>query len=86
MNETLIQIKFRKLTRNEIHHNSELNMYSILSAYYIFWTSKYFMDNHDAISSLFYSYCFSHGKSNQRQILMLIQLMTGVGPGCRIKP
>ena len=25
---------------------------------------KYFMDNHDVISSLFYSYYFSHGKSN----------------------
>ena len=38
------------------------------------------MDNHDVISSLFYSYYFSHGKSNPRQTLMLIQLMICVGP------
>ena len=44
------------------------------------------MDNYDVISSLFYSYYFSHGKSNPRQTLMLIQLTTCVGPGCRTRP
>ena len=29
---------------------------------------------------------FSHGKSNPRQTLMLIQLMTCVGPRCRTRP
>ena len=61
-------------------------MYSILNAYYIFCTSKYFMDNYDVISSLFYSYYFSHGKSNLRQTLMLIQLMTCVGPKYKTRP
>ena len=37
------------------------------------------MDNHNVISSLFYSYYFSHGKSNARQTLKLILLMTCVG-------
>ena len=42
------------------------------------------MDNDDVISNLFYSYYFSHGKSNPRQTLILIQLMTCVGldPEC----
>ena len=44
------------------------------------------MDNYDVISSLFYSYYFSHGKSNPRQTLMLIQLMTCVGPEYRTRP
>ena len=85
MNETLIQITFGKLTRNVIH-NLKLNMYFILNAYYIFCTSKYFMDNYDVISSLFYSYYFSHGKSNPRQTLMLIQLMTCVRPEYKTRP
>ena len=39
------------------------------------------MDNHDVISSLFYTYYFFHGKSNPRHTLMLIQLITCVGLG-----
>ena len=34
----------------------------------------------------FCSYYFSDAKSNPRQTLMLIQLMTCVGPGCRTRP
>ena len=40
-----------------------------------------YVDNYNAISSLFYSYYFSHGKSNSRQTLMLIQLTTCVDLG-----
>ena len=38
------------------------------------------------ITSLFCSYYFSHGKSNPRQTLMLIQLITCVGPEYRTRP
>ena len=44
------------------------------------------MDNHDVISSLFYSYYFFRGKSNPRRTLMLIQLMTCAGPGVGLDP
>ena len=44
------------------------------------------MDNHDVISSLFYSYYFFHDKSNPQQTLMLMQLKkalgVGLGPEC----
>ena len=85
---TIILIVFEwNINTNHIWKtNSKLNMCSILNAYHIFWTSKYFMDNHNVISSLFYSYYFSHGKSNLWQTLMLTQLTTCVGPGCRTRP
>ena len=44
------------------------------------------MDNYDVTSNLIYSYYFFHGKSNPRQTLMLIQLTTCVGFGCRTRP
>ena len=35
LNETLIQITFRKLTQNGIYHNLKLNTYFIFNADYI---------------------------------------------------